>query len=406
MKRKILCRVLVIAVALVLMVAMSVTSFAASMPTKSADIKLASSASQISKLFNSEVSETIDQNFNVTYNYTIDNKSDNSALVTINGVISGAGVERSFEATGEIERLLLEDNTHYLEGPLRGSIEIDNSELEMVIGFRGIEELDLVSVGMTIYTENQDAIFMMFGNLIKDSQLRDKITVAYETSGASPYTVEAKNAQVASRGSFSYEGSDTASMKTSSLSTESGTGVYLKVYLDTTDKRVWNRVNSYTYKFSGSDFPSVANSDFIDAYVSEFQIGVKRTSGTNSYIAGHESFNYDAYIGKTTRLTTLFYAIAGYFGVPLSDIFGNANGKLTGSKATNNSYINVKVSSLGNVKFDGSDEYTSIVYQLAKSSSGTTTYQSYADITYVIDTLHAAFFVDTYTARESFNMSF
>ena len=182
----------------------------------------------------------------------------------------------------------------------------------------------------------------------------------------------------------------------------------LNTYKDTAAKRVRADILSYTYRFDDSDFPSVPDGQFIRASIDEFTIGLQRTGTGNAYIDGLEEFYYDNYIGTTSLLENVFLDVLSYLNYPswtIAAMFNNAKGSITGSDATNNTYIHVNVRSGYIVNFDS--DYNSLIFQLDSNvPNETTNFNAYADFVYVIDCYNAAFYVDTEQATEALTMTF
>lgn len=347
-----------------------------------------SNINTVNKAFNIS---TIDQasDYKVNYNYNIiDIDKSTDIYVTINGSITNNNNEYSFDASGEIPVVDLSNDSKFIEGPIDGNMNINNVLHDITIGFRSIKNTDKVSIGLTIYpNENnpdfQDILFIRFGNFSKSKNLIDDLNNSSDTN----------ESNIAS---YKYEGCDTADFIPSNLCNQTGTGQKIETYVSYSDKNIIVDLHTYTNKFDDLDFTSVPDGEFINAGIHEFRIGLRKTLG-DGFITGIKNLDLAPYSNREYKLEDVFFDMLGNFEIQgywtLSSIFNNTKGEISSSNAVNNTYINVVVEEGKIIDFD--DDGMKVIFLTSNQNTDRTTYEAYSKVTYVIDCFGAAFFVGT-----------
>lgn len=386
---------------------------------KKNEIEFISNEAQVSKIIDGSEGTLTEESMTVDYSFEIEETNDERWPNVIMDIVIGInGKNYDFIAAGEVERLELTDNIKYLQGPLRGTVKIKGKEMDVIVGFQNVEGSEEVSLGLTIQASGEsksDIAFIRTGKKVKDETINnaiDKYKDERKEKLVENEVDEPTTKEVSTSSSFSYEGSDYAYILNNGLNTETGSGTYMRAYEDEVGNRVKTDFKTFSFRFDDSDFPSVPNGQFIDASIHEFRMGLKRTSGDSvSYIANIEEIDFGSYENKTSSLFYVFLDVLAYFNYPtwtIDAVFGDAEGKVTRGNYANHQYINVKVSAFDKVDFDTDINMTTI-FQLQDSNtnySGSSSYNSYTDLTYVIDCLSCAFYVDCEQAIESLTMNF
>lgn len=391
-------------------------------------VNFMSDAAIISEIFEASTSELVEENVIFDYDFKVNETNDDHWPIVEMDILLEVDEENyAFTVTGEVERIILENGDTFLQGPLRGEFDVNGKAVETIIGFQNIEGSNDVSLGLSMKMNLEDESKMSFiqlGSTVKTQEIQESIeryqlekqesmhvleSYSDENMNVEPQNgIDENSLQTAystDSNNFEYEGYDFGKIIADSLNTEDGYGSYLQVYTDSVDKRIKAQFKTYSEKFDDSDFPSVFDGDFIAASVYEFRIGLDRTSGTSSYIAGMEDHGFYGYDGETDYLIDIFYDLLSYLNAPtgtITEMFGDAKGKVTTYDTTSHTYLNVKVSLFDEVNFD--DNYMPVIFQLDSNSGGTAKYNAYVDLTYLIDCLGCAFYVDCETAEESVTM--
>ena len=192
-------KIFVTLLSIVFMINLVNLSVAAASDIEQENIQLASSSQSVERMFAVESEKTNDISVKYSYKF-MDTKSDDTMFVDLTGYIQINDMAYPLSVSGEVDKIMI-DNSAYYEGPLRGVIEINKMSHDITLGFRYFEETAEMSAGLTIYPNKDDkqasnAVFLMFGDFIKDDMIRDRIDkIQKEESPSSQMEIDQNNAE-------------------------------------------------------------------------------------------------------------------------------------------------------------------------------------------------------------------
>lgn len=331
-------------------------------------------------------SNTISNNA-VEYSYTMseDTLMGDTANVTLSfrAYVDQLLVEA--ETSGVVDKYTLSTGQVLWEGPIRGITTIDGVEYKVIVGFAKLDDSEAVQISVTIQSFDEDMIIdpivFAFGSDIVTNEMYQELLNGAATS------VDAFNSsnQLDARasGSYSLKGTTSANFKTNGFGTVPGTAQTSRVYYDSTDHRVALSVQSYCANVNA--YYSKSGIAGTTVRTLNYQL-VRSSSTSNSYIAGTESFDFNTNnFGSSAILMPLFEDILSLLGVPtstISTVFSSLKGTVTQQHNTNNTTVTVSFGATDNADFDKLSTGVPIVFQLGRSSAGTSQYTATTNISY------------------------
>lgn len=321
------------------------------------------------------------------YSYTMckDALNEDAANVTLNFRAYVNNILVEAKASGIVDKYTLSSGDILWEGPIRGITNISGVEYKVIVGFAKLDNSEDVQVSVTIQSLDNDTIIdpivFSFGkNLITNEMYQELFG---DTTCDTDAVNFANELSTMASGSYTLKGTTSTSYKSGGFGTVPGTAQTSRIYYDSNDKRLALTVQSYCSNVNTYYSKSGIAGTTIKSLGYKL---VRSASTTNSYIVGTESFDFDTSdFGSSAVLQPLFEDILSLLGVPTSTIltvFGSLKGTVTQQHNTNNTSVSVSFGITDNADFDKLSTGLPIVFQLGRSSAGTSQYTCTTDITY------------------------
>lgn len=312
-----------------------------------------------------------DESSVVDYSYQLTYYQDTPELVGVALAFSVMSEEEiyTFDLSGDVSKVKAE-NDNLLTGSLYKNFVIDGITYNFAVGFRKLESSDEISVGLVMTPlGEQYQNFYSFGKLTLTQEIYDEFQAIVATDSVNATT---QSLFIASEVDdedglyFEYVGENsgylisTAPLKDTMIGR---TGSTMKVYKEDAVGRFMVLVNSQCASFTSSSFKNESN-QLLGAYVNAFKVGLIKTS-PEGRISGFEDIPMIEYSDKTKIL-----------------------------RGGSHSYIHIK--NLGTQAELNLDEGMPIVFQITRGlDTGLFEGKVYVEMTYLIETEYAAFYVRT-----------
>ncbi len=322
----------------------------------------------------------------ISYSYRMTKKPENSLFADVEMHITLNG-QYPITVLGTVNGYLLSNNDILWEGPLDGTVTINNISYSVIVGFAKLESDNKIQASMTIQAVDPASeiglIIFTFGDTVvtkETYQLIKNVKVSSEEMAVE--TEEENILRNVRAGSYTSLGFVTTNFAQGSFpipeTAQKATG-----FFDKSSNRLAVSIVSYTSNVDKYFKNLLGVGTLVETTIDSFSIELKRGSSTsNSYIAGIESFDFDIdnNSGKNVSLNALFEDIMGILGVPtstISAIFDGLKGSVEESHHTDNTKVSVNFDKYQHANFDNSAPGVPIVFQLAKSTSSSTGSSSY-----------------------------
>lgn len=286
----------------------------------------------------------------VRYMYNFQNQDEtNIASVVMNAVFTISGIDYVVELTGTVTGHILEDDEMFWEGPIEGSIKIEETEYLVIASFAKLGTLsNNVQVCATIQTlDNNKAIspvVVQFGEDIITSEIYNQVYLDNKTSK----NVDSENQE------------DTVMQQTraAEFSFYDYEGVYFNgVIMDGLSQYLRAYYSPNTWRVAGGIkvYPDNVN-EYFDKLgtavtgVHSFTVSLKRESYTTSsysWIDGIELFDFEEdNFGKSNiDLKPLFddaLSLIGYSSSTIDALLEDLSGKVTRTSGSSSSSVTVQ----------------------------------------------------------------
>lgn len=346
-----------------------------------------------------------------------------SINIPINSDVGTATLEFSFDlfgtvytviTTGDISILRIDENYTLIQGILKGVLNIGGENYTVKACLSKLASQDTISVGVALipadYYTNEESteIFFCFGTSVMTEEFTpiylDYINNRGNTDSPNDVTDSSSISTNATNATPTFISSKLGYFKPSHFHDSNGYAILLKVYRDSSNKRFYLKLGSYTGNLSDSHFP---NHHVLSVGISEYTVGLKRL-GTDTSISSMEGVTG---IGgsNSSRTAALGKIIGGFieiasaiFDVPasfLSSLFEDTRGTGQSVHMGDESYVNISAGAPA-FTFDTDANQFPVGFNI-QVNGNTGCYQGYANMTYLVTTSESILPVDTKTVTTS-----
>ena len=244
-------------------------------------------------------------------------------------------------------------------------------------------------------------------------QLAEKIQNMYDELEASGVATQATESLTYIATAYGYTRVDANDGNALGYTGSGGLGQKLRIYKDSTGKRVALFMNSYLGRFSQSQFPDDKHNTYICAYIKAYQLGMRRI-GSATHIGGIDSYtggekNNESTTNLWSVLESVIHSVLSFSKVysvcyaALEKMFEGTKASTTVQILGAHSYVHVACAPIERVNFDNTTMYCAFNIDTSGGVAGT--YDVYSYLTYFIDFLNYAVIVRTTTAESRITVS-
>ena len=331
----------------------------------------------------------------ISYSYRMTKKPENSLFADVEMHITLNG-QYPITVLGTVNGYLLSNNDILWEGPLDGTVTINNISYSVIVGFAKLESDNKIQASMTIQAVDPASeiglIIFTFGDTVVTKEIYQEIKdtesvfQVLNIDGAGEdlnRSIEAYSDEYETILN-SFEPAN-AEFNKGSYSV-SGYSQTVRAYFSS-NNRFAVAIQSYSSNVDDY-FTSLLGTGFlVDTSVRSISVQLERRGDANSYIAAIESYGIGNSNGSSVSLYPLFKEFASFMKVPMSTLeqiyntYKNVTGVTKETRTANGNYAEFSAS-FSIYQENSFDKYKgfSMVFQLANNPvDGPTTY-SYTTI--------------------------